>query len=288
MSIVVPMPPRETAPRETWCDLIRRRCGLTFRTAQVPAVLACVRQHVATRGTSERAFFDQMSAAPDHDPEWLALIEHVVNHETSFFRHPPSFDVLRHRLLPELRGTRGHRRLNLLSAGCSTGQEAYSMAMVAMDHDPRADFAVWGCDISRQAVDTARRGRFGRRAIGGVPDEYRQRFLVSVGADAAPEYEVGDELRRRVRFSAVNLFAADGTIALSYDVILCHNVLIYMSTAAVNQIVAHLAARLVPGGYLLLGPGESPAERPAHVEPVSIAGVRMFRRRSHAHPEARS
>jgi chemotaxis methyl-accepting protein methylase len=283
------MPARENAPRDTWCDLIRRRCGLTFRTSQVPAVLECVRQHAATRGAAERAFFDQMAAAPDHDPEWLALIEHVVNHETSFFRHPPSFDVLRQRLLPELRGPHGHRRLNLLSAGCSTGQEAYSMAMVAMDHDPRGDFAVWGCDISRQAVDAARRGRFGRRAIAAVPEAYRQRFFTVIGADdAVPEYEVGEQLRRRVRFSAVNLFAADGTIALSYDVIFCHNVLIYMSTAAVNQIVAHLAARLVPGGYLLLGPGEGPATRPATLEPVSIAGVRMFRRRSHTQPEGRA
>ena len=228
-----------------------------------------------------------MAAAPDNDPDWLALIEHVVNHETSFFRHPPSFDVLRHHLLPELRHTR-RNRLNLLSAGCSTGPEAYSMAMAALDHDPRADFAVWGCDISRQAIDTARRARFGRRAIAGVPDGYRQRFLVTSGTEAAPEYEIAEDVRRHVRFSAVNLFAADGSMALSYDVIFCHNVLIYMSAAAVSQIVTHLAARLVPGGYLLLGPGEGPAERPAQLEPVSISGVRMFRRRSHAQVEGRS
>ena len=288
MATVVPMPGRESAPRETWCDLIRRRCGLTFRTSQIPAVLACVRQHVAARGTTERAYFEQMCAAADHDPEWLALVELVVNHETSFFRHPPSFDVLRRHLLPELRGARGRNRLNLLSAGCSTGQEAYSIAMVAMEDDPRADFAVWGCDISRQAIETARSARFGRRAIAGVPDAYRQRFLVTGGTESMPEYEIAEALRRRVRFSAVNLFAADGTMALSYDVIFCHNVLIYMSGAAVSQIVTHLATRLVPGGYLLLGPGEGPTERPPQLEPVSIAGVRMFRRRSHAQLEGRS
>jgi type IV pilus assembly protein PilK len=286
--MVVQMHGRESASRESWCELIRRRCGLAFRTAQVPSVLACVRQHVETRGTSERAYYEQLAAAADNDSEWLALIEHLVNHETSFFRHPPSFDVLRNRLLPDLRAARGRNRLHLLSAGCSTGQEAYSMAMVAMDHDASANFAVWGCDISREAIETARRGRFGRRAIAGIPETYRQRFLVACGNESTPEYEICEELRQRVRFSAVNLFFADAGIALSYDLIVCQNVLIYMSAAAVSQIVAHLAARLVPGGYLMLGPGEGPTERPALLEPVVIAGVRMFRRKSHAQLEGRS
>jgi len=163
---------REAASRESWCELIRRRCGLAFRTAQVPAVLDCVRQLVEARGTAERAYYEQLVAAADNDPEWLSLVEHLVNHETSFFRHPPSFDVLRHRVLPDLRSSRGRNRLHLLSAGCSTGQEAYSMAMVAMDDDAGADFAVWGCDISRDAIEAARRGRFGRRAIANTRRPY--------------------------------------------------------------------------------------------------------------------
>ena len=162
------------------------------------------------------------------------------------------------------------------------------MAMVAMDHDPTGEFGVWGCDISRHAIDSARRARFGRRAIAGVPDAYRQRFLVSHGDADAPEYEVCDKLRRRVRFSAVNLFATDAGITLSYDVIFCHNVLIYMSASAVSQIVANLAGRLAPGGYLVLGPGEGAAEKAALVDSVVVSGVRMFRRRAHAQLEGRS
>src|SRR5690349_15454060 len=197
---------RQLDSGESWCDLVRRRCGLTFRTMQVPLVVDYVRQHVEALGTSEREYYDHLAAAPEGDPEWLAFLEHLVNHETSFFRHPPSFDVLQRHLLPDVRAARGRTRLNLLSAGCSTGQEAYSMAMVVMGHDPTGDFTVWGCDISRQAIECARRARFGRRAIAGVPDRYRQRFFVSIGDADAPEYEVCETLRRRVRFSAVNLF----------------------------------------------------------------------------------
>jgi len=278
---------RDAISPEAWCDLIRQRCGLVFRTAQVPAVLDCVHEHAQSRGTSERAYYEQLAEAPEGDPAWIAFVEHLVNHETSFFRHPPSFDVLARHLLTDLRATCGRRRLNLLSAGCSTGQEAYSMAMVAMDHDAKADFAVWGCDISRQAIDAARRARFNRRAITGIPDGYRQRFLTACDDGPTVEYEICEELRRRVRFTAVNLFAAEAGINLSYDVIFCHNVLIYMSAAAISRIVAHLAGRLVPGGYLLLGPGEGPVERPAQLEPIALSGVRMFRRKSHTQLEGR-
>jgi chemotaxis methyl-accepting protein methylase len=279
---------RETSSREAWCDLFRRRCGLAFRASQVDTVLRCARDHADARGMSDRAYYDQLLSVPDGDPEWLSLVEDLVNHETSFFRHPPSFDALRTRLLPDLRAARGRGRLNLLSAGCSTGQEAYSLAMVAMVHDSGGNFAVWGCDISRQAIDTARRARFGPRAVAGIPDRYRERFLATASDGPMPEYEVCEELRRRVRFTAVNLFSTDGGITLSYDVIFCQNVLIYMSADAVTQLVAQLAERLVPGGYLLLGPGEGPAARAALLEPIAISGVRMFRRKSHAQIEARA
>jgi len=279
---------RETTSLEAWCDLIRRRCGLTFRTAQLPTVLGCVHDHVQAKGTSERAYYEQLAEAPEGDPEWIALVEQLVNHESSFFRHPASFDVLRTHLLPDLRTARGRGRLNLLSAGCSTGQEAYSMAMVAMDHDARGDFAVWGCDISRQAIDAARRARFGRRAIAGTPEAYRQRFLIACGEGMSSEYEICEELRRRVRFSAVNLFAADAGINLSYDVIFCHNVLIYFAPEAATRLLNSLATRLRPGGYLLLGPGEGPGDQPLGLEPLHVPGVRGFRRTRQAGTERRS
>jgi chemotaxis methyl-accepting protein methylase len=77
-------------------------------------------------------------------------------------------------------------------------------------------------------------------------------------------------------------------VNLNYDIIFCHNVLIYMSSSAVSQVVALLAARLTLGGYLMLGPGEGPVERPAALEPIAAHGVRMLRRRSTAPGEVRS
>jgi len=281
---------REHVSPEAWCQLIGRRCGLTFRDAQIPAVLQYVNGQIQASGAvDERGYYELLSAEPDGGPEWTALVEHLLNHETSFFRHPPSFEAVGKHILPELREGRGRgSRLNFLSAGCATGQEAYSLAMVAMDEDDLGNFTVWGADISRQAIDVARRGRYGPRAIAGVPSAYRTRFVRTIENNSpTPNYEIAEELRRRVRFSTANLIAQGG-VNLNYDIIFCHNVLIYMAPPAVSQVVALLAARLSLGGYLMLGPGENPVERPTALEPITAGGVRMLRRRSAAPAEVRS
>ena len=272
---------------QLWCDLILRRCGLAFRHTRLADVTAAIRQQMSAHHVSTEAEFYRLLAKPEAAGagEWEGLIERLINHETSFFRHPPSFDALRRHILPELRDRRARGgRLNFWSAGCSTGQEAYSLAMVAMaDETLKGEFTVWGGDISRFAIDVARRGRYGPRAVASIPDVYRNRFLRSDGAD----FEVADDLRQRVRFMPTNLIGGDGFSA-THDVIFCHNVLIYFSPAAVSQAVAFLASRLTLGGYLLLGPGEAPTERPQGLATVTIAGVRAFQRHGARPIEARA
>lgn len=265
---------------EAWSELILRRCGLTFRHVRMPDVVGIVRGRMRTRGIDdETAYYQQLAQQPGGSAEWDALIEQLTNHETSFFRHPPSFDALRTQILPELRAAKPPGgRLSLWSAGCSTGQEAYSMAMCALDDGGGAtDFTVWGGDISHDAIKIARQGRYGPRAIATVPDQYRNRFLRAVTTASGTEYEVTDQVRQRVRFMTTNLVEPDG-FRPSHDVVVCHNVLIYFSPAAVSRAVAWLASCVVQGGYLLLGPGEAPHDRPPGFEPVVINGVRAFRR----------
>lgn len=278
----------DTVTPEAWCQLILRHAGLTFRATQIPAVLGYIHEQMAASGAAcERAYYETLANEPDGGPEWIALVEHLLNHETSFFRHPASFDVVRTHILPKLRDARAGR-LNFWSAGCSTGQEAYSLAMVAMDDEELdGDFTVWGGDISRQAIDIARRGRYGPRAVASIPDQY-SRFVHRCPAAESHEYEIRDEVRRHARFSATNLVSTASTVNLTYDLIFCHNVLIYLSPMAVSQVVALLASRLALGGYLLLGPGEGPAQRPHALDSVTINGVRMFRRRSVATEEAQA
>jgi chemotaxis methyl-accepting protein methylase len=260
---------------QAWHELILKRCGLTFRHVRTTEVIGLVHDQMRACGiTSAAAYYELLAGQPGASLEWEALIERLTNHETSFFRHPPSFDALRHHILPELRAARRGSRLSLWSAGCSTGQEAYSMAMCAADDAAAGDFTVWGGDISHQAIKVARLARYGPRAIAPIPNHYRHRFLRPSGHD----FEIADEIRQRVRFMTANLVEPDG-FRPSHDVVMCHNVLIYFSPAAVSRAVAWLASCVTPGGYLMLGPGEAPNDRPAGLEPVILNGVRAYQRR---------
>jgi chemotaxis methyl-accepting protein methylase len=266
---------------QSWSDLIVRRCGLMFRHVRTAEVIGLVHDQMRLQGVpNEAAYYQLLAEQQAGSAAWDALIERLTNHETSFFRHPPSFDALRSHILPELRASRpSGARLSFWSAGCSTGQEAYSLAMLAMDDaGARGDFSVWGGDISHQAIKVARRGRYGPRAIATIPDNYRQRFLRPVEDDLGTEFEIIDPLRQRVRFMAMNLIDVGG-FRPSHDVIFCHNVLIYFSPASVTRAVSWLASCLAPGGYLLLGPGEAPNDRPPGLEPVTANGVRVFQRK---------
>jgi chemotaxis methyl-accepting protein methylase len=279
----------DEVPAQAWYDLIGRRCGLTFRHVRLPEVIGIVRDQVRARAIAgEAAYYQLLNSRTDSAAEWDALIERLTNHETSFFRHPNSFEALRTQILPSLRAARGPGgRLSLWSAGCSTGQEAYSLAMCAMDEPTGSgDFTVWGGDISHQAIKIARQGRYGPRAIATMPDHYRKHLRL-VETPGGIEYEIADEVRQRVRFMTANLVEPDG-FRPSHDVVVCHNVLIYFSPAAVTRAVSWLASCVSMGGYLLLGPGEAPHDRPAGLDPVLVGGVRAFQRRRTRPVEARS
>lgn len=262
-----------------WEATIARACGLTIREAQVPMLSALMAERMRVRGIPDAASYcDLFEAEGESGQEWTEVIQRLVSHETSFFRHQPTFDAVRTVILPELRRRPdvGQHSLALMSAGCSTGQEAYGLAMTAMS-DPAIGgrFTVWGADISPQAIETARRGRYGERAVATMPAEHRQRFLIPARDGTAGTWELSREIKDRVRFVCTNLTSS---FFLSYDVIVCQNVVIYFSPAAVSRLMASLVARLAPGGFLVLGPGEAPTEVPDGVEVVNAGGVRMFRR----------
>jgi chemotaxis methyl-accepting protein methylase len=281
---------REPIGPQDWCSLFLRRCGLTFRDAQVAAMLRLVDEQMRARGITDPAVYHALlSEEREGSIEWNELLEGVLNHETSFFRHPASFDALRNIILPDLLNQRVRGAyLSFWSAGCSTGQETYSLAMLGMaDEEIAGRFTVWGSDVSRRVIDIARLGRYGARTLAGLNPSYRQRFLREIQTDRGVEYEIVPELRERVRFIGINLFSASD-FSPRHDVIFCHNVLIYFAPEAATRLLNALATRLRPGSYRLLGPGEGPGDQPPGLEPLHVPGVRGFRRTRQAGTERRS
>lgn len=269
-----------------WSELLLHRCGLALRDSQVPVFAELLQSRAAALGLgSSTSYFDVLRADEDTGNEWSEVVDRLVSHETSFFRHPETFEAIRMHVIPELR-----RRpmgatapLTICSAGCSTGEEPYSLAMVTLAAKA-GDFLVWGIDLSRRALDAARRGRYSDRSAAKVPALYRP-YLTAVGQP--PSYDVNEDVMRRVRFVSANLFASCGMF-LNYDLIVCQNVLIYFAPSAIPRALQSLASRLTYGGFLVLGPGEAPGELPEGLEPAGISGVRAFRRAGRTAREVRS
>lgn len=220
-----------------------------------------------------------LQARAEDAPEWRALIERLLNHETCFFRHPPSYealaDLIDRRVRSEETGT-----LRLWSAGCSTGEEVYTLSIVARERlqelgalDWRWSVEVLGSDLSTAALSQARRGRYPEARVRALPRIWQMRYLTSRRQGAAAEYQVGVEAREGVRFQQAHLLQPETYPQGAWDAIFCQHVLIYFPREARATCVRHLAARLAPGGQLFFAPGE--------VADLTLPGLTPVRRGDH-------
>lgn len=209
------------------------------------------------------------------------LVDHLAVKETRFYRNPASYRRLAQYLQRRLQQNQQSRLvLDMWSAGCSTGEEAYTMAMIASElihsAEQRAYFGVIGSDISSAAVKSARQGSYHVRRLQSLPDTLRQRYLVS---DDNLNYRVESQLASRVCFVQSNLLDAGATPKSAMDVIFCQNVLVYFRGWRQKQVLNNLVQRLKPGGILLIGASEGRGWR--HPELIKTLGdeVHVFERR---------
>ncbi|HZL07305.1 MAG TPA: protein-glutamate O-methyltransferase CheR, partial [Coriobacteriia bacterium] len=207
------------------------------------------------------AGLDEYLAVLAADPRELdELLELVTINETSFFRFPQQFDALRSVVLPELtaRAEREGRRLRIWSAGCSTGEEAYSIAMAVADAGVKATAGpavVLGTDVSTRALEAARAAIYGRRAVVNVPAELLARHFEDVDGG----YRVAPHVKNLVEFRQHNLVSELGPVGPgeAWDAIFCRNVTIYFQLESTERVIASFYDALVPGGYLFIGHSET-------------------------------
>ncbi|MCP3101432.1 protein-glutamate O-methyltransferase CheR [Myxococcus sp. K15C18031901] len=211
--------------------------------------------------------------------ELEAAIESLTTHETYFFREPSQLKAFREELLPVLeRRNARTRRLRLWSAGCSSGEEAYTLAMLLRE-DRRFegwDVEVYGSDISRRVLTMARRAEYGPSALRATSADLLERFFVPA---ANNKVRVRDDVRAMVSFGHHNLLDEAGSqLVMKMDAVFCRNVMIYFDQAARRRVLRILRDRLVPGGYLLLGHSENLLNLGADFELVHLRGDLVYRR----------
>lgn len=246
---------------ERWVRLLEARTGVIVPLERKPFLETGLRRRMRETGhTRFDVYYDDLLAGARGAMEWASLVDHLTIHETRFFRHLPSYELIRDEWLPEwLRSTEPDAALHVLSVGCSTGEEPYSLALL-LDAEltrlaPSRRFGVTATDVSQAALNVARAADYPIRRLTEIPVNYRESVEIFPEEES---FRIVERLRKRVGFACVNLLHASRAPLRKLDIIFCQNVLIYFARERRGDLLDALVGLLQPNGLLVLGPGEAP------------------------------
>ncbi|MDQ6766379.1 MAG: hypothetical protein M3Z41_01005 [Candidatus Eremiobacteraeota bacterium] len=235
--------------------LLENGLGLAPTATNLAAFVEQCRHRATGLGISECAYYDLLATrGQSASTEWMALSPVLTVGETFLFRDVSLWRLIENTLLPEL--AKLTRPLWLWSAGCSTGEEAYTLAIVARRALARGSFSVLGSDVNPKAVAAARVGVYTQWSLRGVEHAHLDDLLIS----GTQTVRVHDDIKACVRFDTHNLLdpkAYPPKEMSSFECIVCRNVLIYMTAGARAKVIESFASCLTPGGVLILGHGEA-------------------------------
>lgn len=201
-------------------------------------------------------YYEKLMSGLAGEVEWAVLVDRLTVQETSFFRHPHSFELVRN-FCRELYEEQGRKHIELWSVGCATGEEPYSLAMVmddlVKDFPGKRYYGITATDISLPALAKAREGIYSLRKLERVEERYRERYFEPAERGRC---RVVPRLKDRVCFAQLNILGLGDAPMQNVDVVFCQNVLIYFQRWRKRDIVTKLADRLAPGGIMVLGVGE--------------------------------
>lgn len=269
---------------ELWQTLIEARTGMTIGAARRSYLETSLGIRMREIGLSDyEAYYEQLMAGSVAEREWAILVDRLTVQETSFFRHPSSFALVRAHVAELLLQNPTRKSLNFWSVGCSTGEEPYSLAMqtdAQLNELKRTKtyFSVMATDISLPTLARARTAIYGERRLHNVPTAWRNKYFQPV--EGKKEFQIRDELKKRVAFIQLNIMELDRAPVTNLDVIFCQNVLIYFRRFRKRDILTNLAARLAPGGLLVLGLGEAMDWAHPQLVRVDYPDTLAFRRKS--------
>jgi chemotaxis methyl-accepting protein methylase len=267
----------ETIPElDALRSLVEQRSGITFDAAPGSQFVARVHEHV--RQNNFRDIPALLLNVRDNEAQYNLLLEFLLEEDSQFFRHPAVFDEFSKRILPELQEKKfwdAPRTLRIWSAGCSTGEEAYSIAMAVEDDLPFAEtwrIEILATDISRRALQRAERGVYSGRSLQKLTANQLENYFTKTRHGSV----VKPRIRRAVTFAPFNL--TDVTNIRGMDCIFCIDVLGYLSGQRRNEVLHAFSKCLEPGGYLVLDSTESFDCSAFSLENVSHGACRTYQK----------
>lgn len=239
-------------------DQIYRRSGMWFSDSSK----YLVQKRLSPRAKelnfdSFQKYFYFLQYDPRADAEYDQIFDLVTTNETYFFREPAQLKAFVEEIIPDVLGRKAVKKVRIWSAGCSSGEEPYSLAMLLQESGwyDHATFEIFASDINQQVLAKARKGQYRENAFRATSPEQRERYFTH---EADGSWRISDEIRNRVSFGRLNLYDEARVSLLGHlDVIFCRNVIIYFDDASKKVVVKNFYNRLTDGGYLLLGHSES-------------------------------
>lgn len=257
---LAPLAPISDADFHSWSQLLEERSGIVLaeeRRSFLEVRLTARMRELGLQDYGE--YLRLVSEGVRGNVEWARLLDQLTIQETRFFRHPPSFDFVRDWLQQRFAHWDPARRkpLAIWSLGCSSGEEAWSLAMTAAEvlrerDEPLSRFALTATDISQSALGRARAGCYSAVRLAGVPGALRERYFVS----AAAGFQVVPALSARLCFARINVLELEHSPLSGMDLVFCQNMLIYFRRWQRRSVLNRLVQCMAPGGVLVTGIGE--------------------------------
>jgi chemotaxis protein methyltransferase CheR len=242
-------------------SLILAECGISMTTdKKIMLEIRLRRRLISLQVSSYAEYCELVFSGTNGRQELVHMIDCVTTNKTDFFRQPDHFEYLATKALPDLDARKGADRSSLVwSAGCSTGEEPYTLAMVLSEYaEGRAGFrfGVLASDICTTVLAKARVGVFNSEVVKPVPPDLRRKYLMRSRDPSSGQLRVVPELRAKIEFRRINFMDANLGLAESPEIIFCRNVIIYFDRLTQIRVLENLTNELVPGGYFFAGHSE--------------------------------
>jgi len=242
-------------------DYIYNLCGIYFQASKKYFLESRLTRRMEASGVKTHAEYYQLLRSPRGVGELKFLLDEITTNETCFFRNPPQLNALETKLLPEIVATKnkmGFRKLRIWSAASSSGEEAYTLAMILLEKRGTLlkdwIIEIIGTDINETVIAQAKEGVFSAYSVRNMPDFYKRKYITEDNG----KFILAPEVKKFVTFNKLNLYEDAKMIFMkSFDIIFCANVLIYFDVASKSKVVQHFYNNLQPYGYFFVGQSES-------------------------------
>ncbi len=238
--------------------------GIQLPASKHKLVESRLRRRLKVLGFNDfKSYLDHTLESDDGELEKLQLIDVITTNKTNFYRESDHFDYLEQHAVSEMEKIKvneSRRELNIWSAGCSTGEEAYTLSIILNEIASKQKsflFNILATDISHSCLSTGSRGVYTENQVEIIPLELRKKYLLRSKNSTEKLVQMGPELRRCIRFKSLNLMDERFSLTEKMDVIFCRNVMIYFNNKLREELVARFENQLVDGGYLFVGHSES-------------------------------